>query len=287
MNILRAKLFICTSFFLLIISNVKAQELLTNASIIQMKELGFDDSLIISKIETSEFDFKTSIPDIAELKKAGVSDAVLSKIMHINRNNNIKPTGIYFNINGTEKLIEPTTFFGTSTNAVAQILVSDLINAKQKAQLIGATSKNIIEDSLPKFTFIFNHYTTEVDNLQSTGGLMNNWFFNIATSPNQFALLRLDQSGNVRKIVISKANALSNNQGFEASHAVSFKISRISNSKFTVIPDEILPNGEYCFVYIGAVPNGKTNQSVFDFSIQHKYLDQPNVIKVENGGDFY
>ena len=35
----------------------KAQEVVTNESIIQMKELGFDETIILSKINSSDVDF--------------------------------------------------------------------------------------------------------------------------------------------------------------------------------------------------------------------------------------
>jgi hypothetical protein len=45
-----------------------AQEVITNASIIQMKELGFDETIILSKINSSDVDFDASITALSKLK---------------------------------------------------------------------------------------------------------------------------------------------------------------------------------------------------------------------------
>ena len=50
-------------------NSIIAQEVITNKSIIQMKELGFDDNLIIDKIYTSDVKFDASINGLSKLKK--------------------------------------------------------------------------------------------------------------------------------------------------------------------------------------------------------------------------
>ena len=49
-----------------------------------------------------------------------------------------------------------SVFSGTNQNAVAQQLVSGLINAKVKSQLPKRTSNNVISSRSPEFTFIFD-----------------------------------------------------------------------------------------------------------------------------------
>jgi len=58
-----------------------AQEVVTNESIIQMKELGFDETIIMSKINASDVDFDASISALSELKKSGVSSEVIALVM--------------------------------------------------------------------------------------------------------------------------------------------------------------------------------------------------------------
>ena len=62
-----------TTLFVLLLTVVlqfaNAQEVITNASIIQMKELGFDETIILSKINSSDVDFDSSITALSKLKE--------------------------------------------------------------------------------------------------------------------------------------------------------------------------------------------------------------------------
>jgi len=107
-----------------------AQEVVTNESIIQMKELGFDETIIMSKINASDVDFDASISALSELKKSGVSSEVIALVMQKAQFSTKSKTGIYYlAADDTTKPILASVFSGTNQNAVAQQLVSGLINA--------------------------------------------------------------------------------------------------------------------------------------------------------------
>ena len=56
----------------IIISSVSySQEILTNKSVIELVELGFEESVIIAKIESSQTNFDTTIEKLRELKSKG------------------------------------------------------------------------------------------------------------------------------------------------------------------------------------------------------------------------
>lgn len=248
-----------------------AQETITNESILQMKELGFDDSLIIDKIKTSNVKFKTSIAALSKLKKAGVSSEVISIIMKKSKHNTVSKTGIYYIVDGKKKLIQPSVFSGTNSNAAAQVLVSGFINAKKKAQLPKTRSNNVIKGS-PEFEFIFSPRSSEADNMQTTqgnsAGLLN-WWFRVASNPNEFALVKfkVKERKNLREVVIGKSSIISSSSGIDPKKAIPFSIEEIESNKFKVKVNNLKP-GEYCFIYQGQVPQGRSNQSVFDFSVQ-------------------
>ncbi|WP_350288979.1 hypothetical protein [uncultured Croceitalea sp.] len=253
---------------------VTAQEVITNESIIQMMELGFDDTMIIDKIYTSDVKFDATIAGLGKLKKAGVSTEVISLVMEKSKQNTKSKTGIYFvNEDGEDKLIQPAVFSGTNDNKVAQRLVSNLINSKQKARLPRTKSNNVIKTNRPEFTFIFNPATTEVDNLQNgqgnvgIGGL--NWWFRVASNPNEFVLVKLKvkERQNLREVITGKSSYISSSEGVDPKLAIGFDIEEIEGNKFKVTPTSLEP-GEYAFLYQGQVPQGRQNQSVFDFSIQ-------------------
>jgi len=73
------KLFLFTVFAITSIGF--AQETITNESVVQMVELGFDDYMIIDKINTSDVKFDASISALSEMKNAGVFSEILSLIM--------------------------------------------------------------------------------------------------------------------------------------------------------------------------------------------------------------
>ena len=254
-------------------ANTHAQETITNESVLQMKELGFEDAMITDKINSSNVKFDASIGELSKLKKAGISTSVISLIMKKSKHNTKSKTGIYYTTNNNkEKLIQPSVFSGSSSNAVAQKLVSGLINSKKKAQLPGMHSNNVIKNQNPEFNFVFDPNTTEVDNMQTNQGNQAgffNWWFRMASSPNEFVLVKLTakKRKNLREVVTGKSSWISSSSGIDPKYALNFKIEEIEGNKFKVIPDTLEP-GEYCFIYQGQVPQGRSNQSLFDFSIQ-------------------
>ena len=263
-----------TLIFCVFTNFVTAQEVITNESIIQMMDLGFDDTMIIDKIYTSDVRFDATIAGLGKLKKAGASSEVISLVMEKSKQNTKSKTGIYYvDTDGESELIQPAVFSGQNNNKVAQKLVSGFINAKKKARLPRTQSNNVINTSTPEFTFIFNPETTEVDNLQNgqgngNGGLFN-WWFRVASNPNEFVLVKLKvkEKQNLREVIVGKSSSLSSSSGVDPKLAIGFDIDEIEGNVFKVTPVSLEP-GEYAFIYQGQVPQGRDNQSVFDFSIQ-------------------
>ncbi|WP_298495726.1 hypothetical protein [uncultured Algibacter sp.] len=267
------KSIILLGVLLLSFSNISAQETITNESVIQMQKLDFDDYMIIDKINSSDVKFDASIGELSKLKDAGVSSEVISLIMQKSKHNTKSKTGIYYiTDNDDKKLIQPSVFSGSNSNAAAQKLVSGLINSKKKAQLPKTKSNNVIKAQNPEFLFVFDPSSGEVDNMQTNQGNQAgilNWWFRTATSPNEFVLVKLTvkERKNLREVVTGKSNWLGNSNGIDPKYALPFKIEVIEGNKFRVIPESLEP-GEYCFIYQGQVPQGRDNQSVFDFSYQ-------------------
>lgn len=265
------KIILCLLLFVFCASNNYAQEIITNESIIQMNELGFEDSMIIEKINASNVKFNTSITELSKLNKVGISSEILGLMMKKSKHNTKSKTGIYYIIdNDDQKRIQPSVFSNSNSNATAQVLVSGYINAKTKSQLPKAKSNNIIKENKPEFIFIFN--TSDVDNMQTNQGnqaSIFNWWFRTATSPNEFALVqfKVKDRKNIREVVTGKTSALGSTSGIDSKSALPFSIEEIETNKFKVTAGSLEP-GEYCFIYQGQVPEGRENQSVFDFSIE-------------------
>ncbi|NOY47442.1 MAG: hypothetical protein GXO84_04455 [Chlorobi bacterium] len=256
--------------FIITFTVTYAQELITNESVIQMVELGFDDAVIIDKINSSDVKFDTTITELSKLKKANVSSEIISLIMRKSRHNTKSRTGIYYLKDGKQKHLPPSVFSGSSSNSAAQKLVSGFINSKKRAVLPRTRSNNVLTRPL-EFTFVFDPSVTEVNNLQTTQGNptgLLNWWFRTASSPNEFVLVKLTvkERKNTRQVIIGKKSWVSSQDGIDPKFALPFNIEEIEANKFKVTFDSLEP-GEYAFLYQGQVPQGRTNQSVFDFSV--------------------
>lgn len=253
---------------------VSAQnEKLTNQSILDMIELGFSEDVILTKIKTSEVDFDTSIDALKELKSKGVGDAIIVSIMNGDKkqeeaNGDITEnrTGIYINNNGQYTKILPTVFSGTKTNTLGSAFSYGIASAKIKSVMNNAVSTNVVTTDTPEFWFYF----TPKDNDSFNVGA-SNWWFASATSPNEFALVKLNKKKNKRELVTGKVNVYSGSSiGVDEKYTIPFNIEIINDYVYKVVPKEAIEPGEYCFFYQGTIPQGGfTNQSVFDFSIQY------------------
>lgn len=57
------------------------EEVLTNENILELVEAGLSPELIVTLIETSSSEFRTDLPTILQLKKAGLADEVLQAML--------------------------------------------------------------------------------------------------------------------------------------------------------------------------------------------------------------
>ncbi|MGB5942664.1 MAG: hypothetical protein WBG71_07260 [Leeuwenhoekiella sp.] len=252
--------------FLFTVTFLQAQETITNQTVIDMVDLGLSTEVIISKINTSNVNFDPSINELKRLKNKGVSPEILSLIM--NKSKTQSKTGIYYEDGGNLSLLQPTAFSGTKSNNLAANLTNGILSNKIKSVVIGAHSPNQIQKQ--EFIFIFDP-DSGADALSNTG--YDNWWFKMASSPNEFVLVKLKvkEKKNERELVTGKGNSFTGNSqaGVEGKNTVSFSLEDLGNGKFKVRPNQVLTTGEYCFFYQGTIPQGGVNnQSIFDFSIR-------------------
>lgn len=246
------------------------EETLTNKSIIEMVELGFQSDVIISKINTSKCEFNTTIEILKELKNKNVPSDVLAAMVKADANSNIKAevTGIFIvHPDSSQTKLLPTAFSATKTRTLAAGMTYGIASGKIKSVLNNATSKNILENGACHFKFCFAPFKD--NQLNAT-----DWWFRATTSPNEFVLvsLKVNKNKGTREIETGKANMwVGTNIGVDKGDTVEFDIIVNENTPGTFIVKtkrQLLP-GEYCFFYQGTVPQGGfNNQSVFDFSVK-------------------
>lgn len=264
-------------FLLVVASTINAQDnKLTNQSILDMVDMGFSDSVIITKIKTSETNFDVSIEALKEFKLKGISDVVIVSIMNggkeIEKDNKV---GIYTKEGDSFKRILPTMFSGSKTSTLASAFSYGMASAIIKSTMSNKQSTNIINSSLPEFYFFFAESKSNDFSIST-----NNWWFASATSPNEFALVKLNVKKNKRELKIGKVNIYSgSSMGIDEENIVKFNIETINNRSFKVVPNVQLEAGEYCFFYKGIIPQGGfSNQSVFDFSISDEFGISPKFV---------
>lgn len=252
------------SFFLTSCVSLFSQEKLTNESIIELKELGFSSDVIISKINTSDVDFKTGVEDLKQLKAKGISSEVMTVMLSKSKAKTQTKVGIYYlSPNGDKVYIQPNVFSETKTNVIAYALSYGIANAKTKSYLSNTNAKLKVDTMSPvKFLFVFD--------ADATSSAMNaqNWWFRTAVSPQEFALVRMgqDEAKNSRFIVTGKLGFGTAQSGTDSKQTIDFKYKDLGNSQFEVEPELQLPKGEYCFYFKGQSTAGYNNSSVFDFS---------------------
>lgn len=262
------KRFFLTLLFSFLMLNVFADEILTNSTIIEMVELGFSDEIIISKIDECSNNFDTSIDALKLLKQSNVSENIIVSMVSAAKKNKVSQAaserareGIYYiDANGEEHEIMPTVISSTKRSFGAW-------TDKLYGFIPYASSPNKISADSPKFIFYFNR--AEQSSTFASG--VDNWWFKIASSPNEFVLIEIEKQKDKRRIRIGESGPFDPTitTGIDNKKAVPFTINKLSDSKYEVIPQgKLKKNGEYCFIYQGRMPEGGNNQSVFDFSVQ-------------------
>lgn len=250
--------------FLFSVISFGQNNILTNKSILDLRAIGLSDGVIIAKIKSSESDFDTSVESLRTLKEAGVSDSILmemigaSKLLSSSQEIISDKLGIYVMDGDEYRKIYPTVFTGKSVNTIGVALSFGLANADVVSSIQGGHSHNKLNRDRPEFHFFFDRSNTFSGNI-----------FQIASSPYEFILTRLESDNDTRHLITGSANAYAGQKiGVNPESIIKFKVSSVSESEFIVIPEKPLPAGEYCFLYQGSVPQGNsTDQLVYDFSI--------------------
>jgi len=237
-----------------------SQEILTNQSIVDLIEMGFGSEVIKSKINSEEANFDTTLKELKRLKNLNVPSDVLA--LMIDKSKVVVDAGIFYSIGDTVEKIEPNTFSGTKSSALASAVSYGIAKAKLKSYISGESSKNKVQQSNQTLVFRFE---TDKSNL-----VASNWWFTQASSPSDFVLTKLKQKKGDRELVTGSVRGISASTqfGIDTKDTIPFKIEEVAKGIFKVTADKPLGIGEYCMVYQGSLPaGGYVNQSIFDFSI--------------------
>ena len=259
-----------------------ANEVLTNEKVITMIRAGLPPSIIVNKIRTSKTHFDTSTEELIRLQNARVPAEIMNAMVDAslaasssnsrtgagdvskadpNDPASAHEAGIYLLLerDGQRKMIqlEPTVSKQSKTGGIFKSVVTyGITKVNYKASLSGERASLQIEQARPVFYFYF-----EVKG----SGLSTSTSY--ATSPNEFALVKLDQKSNTREVTVMQANAFGAQSGTMDKASRAFQYEKIAPGVYKVTPQVDLTDGEYGFYNAAGVgPSG--GAKIFDFSIK-------------------
>lgn len=263
--------------------NVTAQtksEVLTNETVVTLVQKGLGSGIIINKIKTSKTNFDVSTDGLIKLKENNVPDDVVATMVDFagdkenaigDPNNPLSNhnSGIYYfntkdSLNRLSRL-DPTVVSSSKSggfgNALAQAYTYGLANSKEKSILSGSKARKQIHDVPQVFYFYF-------EKSQNTLNNSSNWWFTSASSPNEFALVKLNEKKDSRELTTGKSNGYGSSTGIGEKQKIPFDYKEMGESIYKVTLKEDIKAGEYCFMFTGAIPSMYTNDKVFDFGIK-------------------
>jgi len=251
---------------------------LTNEKVIQLTKIGLQPSVIISKIQTShtKFDVSTTalvvlsdnqvVPDVINemIKVATQQQAELAKKVDLKNPNDAHSAGIYYyNASDTSKPIrkvDPTVMGNTRTSGGSFYGIG---GTKTTSSISGSRSRLQISETKPVFYFYFE---------QNNNPYSDSWWFATATSPNEFVLVKLDQTKESRIITIGSSASVGSygggvGSGVPEKTKIQYSYEQVKEGIYRVTFQQELKPGEYCFMYASTTPSRFSNNKVFDFGI--------------------
>jgi hypothetical protein len=253
---------------------------LKNTIIIKLVSAKLGENLIINKIKTSPVNFDISPDGLISLKKAGVSDSILSYMVSmqskmensrkenllnnsIDGENTFQKSGIYFGDKESIKFtkLDPTSFSSTIKGIYFPRLISTLIG--------NSANYNLTQNTPIYFNFIPSK--KDLNSTNNSGSLNQEDYFdaimnqmagaNVVISPNEFQLIKLTVK-NKKRSFYRYANMMHQIKNTPSKFIIDFKYEKVSEYTFKIIlPEKIIP-GQYCFIY------GASGQKVYDFEIK-------------------
>ncbi|MEP7037784.1 MAG: hypothetical protein ABI891_05535, partial [Acidobacteriota bacterium] len=256
------------AFFVTANTTIYAQdEVMTNNEVISLAKAGLNSSIIVNKIRTSKSNFDLSTDSLIALKKAGVSDEIVTAMLEAKSgktlltnstvsttaanaepNNPMSPHGfgiyLYEENNGEKKMTQLAPNV-SAQNRTGGLFTSSMTygigKVKTKANLPGTTADLQIKESQPVFYFYLDN---------KSGGL--NTSSGVPSTPNEFALVRFNIRSDNREVTIGKSNAFGAKGGLSDEYVVDYNAEDLGNGIFKVTPKTALKNGEYGFYLLNS-----------------------------------
>jgi hypothetical protein len=236
--------------FLLSVLNTVAQssteEVLTNASVINLHNKGLASSIIISKIKASKTNFIVPTDTLIKYKELKIPDDIVSAMVEASGNQEeiIIPndptsrhqSGIYLcnSVDGkTEmKVIDPTSSSSSDMKTSG-------MSVKYKQHIDGKTSKNRVKNMRPVFYFYFG----KASSLNQSGA-----YFSNSSNPSEFLLVKFKIKSKKREYTTGKMGMGGMKSGIADKDKIEFDYEKIKEGIYKITPKKDLKLGEYGFM---------------------------------------
>ncbi len=261
------------------------EEMMTNDEVITLSGAGLNKSIIVNKIKTSKTNFDLSTDALIKLKKAGISDEVVTAMLEAKSGRSMAATAsaaaanngdpndpntphgfglyLYEEKNGVRKMTQLAPNV-SAQNRTGGLFTSSLTygigKVKTKANLPGTTAKLQIQETTPVFYFYLDN---------KSGGL--NTSSGVPSTTNEFTLIRFNVRSDNREVTIAKGNAFGAKGGLSDEYVMPFDAQDLGSGIFKVTPKTALKNGEYGFYLInsgGSNTGSAVGAKFFDFGVK-------------------
>ncbi len=262
-------------------------ETMTNNEVITLAKAGLNPSIIVNKIRTSKSNFDLSTDSLIILKKAGISDEIVTAMLEARSGKSMAATNggnsapamngdpndpaaahdfglyLYEEKNGVKKMTQLAPNV-SAQNRTGGLFTSSLTygigKVKTKANLPGTTANLQIKETTPVFYFYLD---TKSGGLNTSSG--------VPSTPNEFTLVRFNIRSDNREVTIAKGNAFGMKGGLSDEYVMPFDAQDLGNGMFKITPKTALKNGEYRFYLInsgGSNAGAAVGAKFFDFGVK-------------------
>lgn len=253
---------------------------LTIADILELNALQIGDDAIIAKIESDGTVFDLSTDQMIDLRKQGLSSAVVAAMLKTKQNaapvlsldspDPMVPhaAGLYLlHGRGDSARMERMNFTVSSQAKTGGIfgyaLTGGIASASVKVAIQNEVAP-IKTGAEPTFYFFFDSVVAEGGSATWASGA--NTYVN---SPAEFTLIGLTPKKGRREARVGSMNIAGAKSGVMDKDRIAFRSTEIRPGVFEVKPDARLTPGEYGFIFsLGAGgTNGAMTARIFDFSV--------------------
>jgi hypothetical protein len=234
-----------------------AEEILNNATVIELQKLSLGDGVILEKIKTSKCNFDTSLNGLKQLKEANVSSTVIQAMLATKSsgpqvsappasgdiNNPAAPhtAGVWMleSVGGKNKMTQ------LKSEAPAEISRGGFIGpwgigkVAQTARLTGTESELQLTQRKPEFYIYFKNSSME---------------FSGAHGPQEIVLAQFTVLGkeaksnaNQRAVDVASQGAYGGTSGIDRKVTRPFEATQVAEDIYKIVPKDELAVGEYGF----------------------------------------